>query len=43
MEQSIKDDINFLKQAKFVRKELVESVSGFVFDVKTGKLRPVEV
>ncbi|KAF8862799.1 carbonic anhydrase [Acephala macrosclerotiorum] len=42
IEQSIKDDLAFLKSSPFIRKELADRSVGYVFDIKTGKLSPVE-
>ena len=40
--QSIRDDLSALKAAPLVRKELVESARGYLFDIKTGLLSPVQ-
>ncbi|MCJ1385660.1 hypothetical protein MMC17_008783 [Xylographa soralifera] len=42
LEQSVKDDLEIFKSSPFVRKELVDKVYGFVFDIKTGELTPVK-
>jgi carbonic anhydrase len=40
--QSVKDDLAALKSSPLVRKELLQAVSGYVLDIKTGKLSLVE-
>ena len=42
LEQSVKEDISLLRQSPFLPKELVESAVGFTYDIKTGKLTPVQ-
>ncbi|MCJ1452082.1 hypothetical protein MMC28_002423 [Mycoblastus sanguinarius] len=42
VEQSVKDDLAFLKQSNLVRKELADNAYGFVYDLKTGLLSAVE-
>lgn len=39
LEQSVRDDVAFLKESPFIPKSI--PVSGFIYDVKTGKLLPV--
>ena len=39
LEQSVRDDVAFLKESPFIPKNI--TVSGFIYDVKTGKLLPV--
>jgi carbonic anhydrase len=41
IEQSVKDDLNWLKSAPLMRKELVDNAKGFVYDIKSGKLHQV--
>ena len=41
LEQSVKDDITFLKQSPILRKEFAEQSFGYTFDIRTGKLTPV--
>ncbi|KAI9701352.1 MAG: hypothetical protein M1820_006574 [Bogoriella megaspora] len=40
---SVKDDVKFVKQHPLVRKTLADGSVGFTYDIKTGKLTPVEV
>jgi len=40
--QSVKDDIAVLNASQLMRKELLDNVHGYVLDIKTGKLNPVE-
>ncbi|CZR57895.1 uncharacterized protein PAC_07784 [Phialocephala subalpina] len=42
IEQSIKDDLVILKSSPYIRKELADRSVGYVFDLKTGELTPVE-
>ncbi|KAL8875631.1 MAG: hypothetical protein Q9198_006039 [Flavoplaca austrocitrina] len=39
VEQGVKDDLAFLKASKSIPKEI--NVSGWVYDVETGKVKPV--
>ena len=41
LEQSVRDDVAIFKKSALVRKELAENISGYVVDIKTGKLSPV--
>ncbi|KAH6662259.1 carbonic anhydrase [Halenospora varia] len=41
LEQSVKDDLNILRSSPLVRKELADKAVGYVFDIKTGALSPV--
>lgn len=41
IEQNVKDDLNWLKSAPLVRKELAERARGFVYDIKTGRVHEV--
>lgn len=36
VEQSVRDDLEWLGTTPFVRKDLIEQTHGFIFDVKTG-------
>ncbi|KAL6863518.1 carbonic anhydrase [Trichoderma novae-zelandiae] len=36
VEQSVRDDLEWLGKTPFVRKDLIENTRGFVFNVKTG-------
>ena len=40
-EDSVRDDLKFLRDSPFLRKELAGSVRGFVLDITTGLLKPV--
>lgn len=39
----MRDDLNILKTSPFVRKELADAARGFIYDLKTGLLREVQV
>ena len=39
LEQSVRDDVTFLKNSPFIPQSI--DISGFIYDVKTGKLLPV--
>lgn len=41
LEESVRDDLRLLKEQKFVRQELRDNVKGYVYDIKTGKLKEV--
>lgn len=41
MEQNVKDDLEWLKSAPLIRKELAARARGFVYDIKTGKVHEV--
>jgi len=41
LEQSVVDDVAELRASPFIRKELTERATGYVFDVKTGLLTEV--
>jgi carbonic anhydrase len=43
MDQSVREDLNVLKTSPFVRKELADAARGFVYDLKTGLVREVQV
>ncbi|OCL02869.1 hypothetical protein AOQ84DRAFT_421415 [Glonium stellatum] len=42
IEQSVRDDIRVLRISPFIKKELAERTVGFVYNLKTGLLYPVE-
>jgi len=42
LELSIKHDVKFLKGWKFMRLELAEKASGFIYDLTSGLLKPVD-
>ena len=39
LEQSVRDDVTFLKESPLIPQSI--SISGFIYDVKSGKLNPV--
>ena len=41
IEQGVKDDLEWLKTAPLMRRELVDNAAGFVYDLKSGKLLEV--
>ncbi|KAL6893435.1 carbonic anhydrase [Trichoderma evansii] len=41
VEQSVRDDLEFLKTSPYIPKALAERSYGYVFDLKTGLLSPV--
>ncbi|OKL58115.1 hypothetical protein UA08_06702 [Talaromyces atroroseus] len=41
IEQSVRDDLAWLETTPFIRKELADSATGFVYDIKSGKLHQV--
>ena len=41
LEQSVRDDVQIVKDSPLVRKELAARTRGFVYDIKTGKVNPV--
>lgn len=41
VEHSVKDDVEFLKGSPLLREELKQNIQGFVFDIKTGKLKEI--
>ncbi|KAL7933089.1 hypothetical protein V8C35DRAFT_322518 [Trichoderma chlorosporum] len=41
LEQSVRDDIEFIKSSPLVRKELADRTTGYIYDIHTGKLSPV--
>ncbi|RUS12647.1 putative carbonic anhydrase [Endogone sp. FLAS-F59071] len=40
LEQSVRDDVKFLKDSPFIPDSIL--IKGFLYDVKTGKINPVE-
>ncbi|MBV8695892.1 MAG: carbonic anhydrase [Chloroflexi bacterium] len=40
LEQSVRDDVAFLRSSPLIPKDI--TISGFIYDVKTGKLLPVD-
>ncbi|KAH6959562.1 carbonic anhydrase, partial [Ilyonectria sp. MPI-CAGE-AT-0026] len=41
MEEGVRHDLEVVQKSPYLRKELTDSVRGFVFDIKTGLLSPV--
>lgn len=41
LEESVREDLHLLKEQKFVRQELRDNAKGYVYDIKTGKLKEV--
>jgi carbonic anhydrase len=41
LEESVREDVRLLKEQNFVRQELRDNVKGYVYDIKTGKLKEV--
>ncbi|KAL9115216.1 MAG: hypothetical protein Q9227_001010 [Pyrenula ochraceoflavens] len=41
VEQSVRDDIGVIRASPLIRRELAERATGYVYDIKTGMLRPV--
>jgi carbonic anhydrase len=39
LEQSIRDDVTYLRESPFIPQSI--AISGFIYDVKSGKLQPV--
>jgi carbonic anhydrase len=39
VEHSVRDDVEFLRGSPLLREELKKNIHGFVFDIKTGKLK----
>jgi carbonic anhydrase len=42
LEQSVRDDLNFLKTSPYIPKALADSSYGFIYDIKTGLLSRVD-
>lgn len=42
LEQIVRDDIHILKTSPYIPKKLADNCHGFVYDIKTGLLTPVE-
>ena len=42
IEQSVRDDLAFLKEHPLVRSELKEKAFGFVYDIHTGLITKVD-
>ncbi|KAL4982510.1 carbonic anhydrase [Aspergillus falconensis] len=41
LERSVQEDVQLVKRSPLVRKELAERTRGFVYDLKTGVVKPV--
>jgi carbonic anhydrase len=41
LEQSVQEDIDLVKASPLIRKELADRTRGFVYDIKTGEVKPV--
>jgi hypothetical protein len=41
IEQSVFDDVKWLRKSPFVREALVRNTYGLIYDVKTGKVRTI--
>ncbi|RAO73677.1 uncharacterized protein BHQ10_009689 [Talaromyces amestolkiae] len=41
LERSVQEDVQLVKRSPLVRKELAERTRGFVYDIKTGEVKPV--
>ncbi|CAG8958311.1 hypothetical protein HYFRA_00000666 [Hymenoscyphus fraxineus] len=42
LEQSVMEDLKMLRENPLVRKDLAQGATGYIFDIKTGVLSPVE-
>jgi carbonic anhydrase len=42
VEQSVRDDLHLLKTSPYVPKRIADQCFGFVYDIKTGRLTPVD-
>ena len=43
LERSIREDAQYIREAKCIREELQENVKGFILDLKSNRLRSVIV
>lgn len=41
IEQSVRNDLEIVRKSPYIRTALKESARGFVYDIKTGLLKPV--
>ncbi|GAM35989.1 hypothetical protein TCE0_018f04737 [Talaromyces pinophilus] len=41
LERSVQEDVQLVRHSSLVRKELADRTRGFVYDLKTGEVRPV--
>lgn len=42
LEQSVRDDLAVIKGSALVRKQIADRTYGFIYDIKTGLVSPVE-
>lgn len=43
LKQSVVDDISILRKNPYIQQELAKNASGFIYDLKSGKLEAVKV
>jgi carbonic anhydrase len=43
LEQSVLEDIELVRASPLIRKELADRTRGFIYDIKTGEVKPVAV
>lgn len=41
LEQAVKDDVEFLKSSPLISEKAKESITGYVYEVESGKVRRV--
>jgi len=41
LEESVREDLRYLKTHPLVRRDLADNAKGYVWDIKTGKLSPI--
>ncbi|KAF4613432.1 hypothetical protein G7Y89_g15455 [Cudoniella acicularis] len=41
LEESVREDLKFLKASPLIRQEIKDNAKGYVYDIKSGKLNPV--
>ncbi|KAJ5564010.1 hypothetical protein N7513_000252 [Penicillium frequentans] len=42
IEKSVREDLRFLRECEYIRTELAERSKGFIFNLKTNRLEPVD-
>jgi carbonic anhydrase len=42
LEESVREDLAWLRSSPFIKKELAERTHGFIYDIKSGKVNKVE-
>jgi len=42
LEESVREDLKFLKESALVRQEIKDNARGYVYDIKSGKLKEVK-